>query len=276
MSNWKNVTGLDLAVLKKNRKALHQAVQLVGAFPRNMLPHDPTDGTASLVWNSTIKSLESLPYVNNEGAFKVGLSFTSFELYIELEGDKKSACSLDGMSVNEGLAWLKQSLSELSVKADHLSLDLPYEIENYDYSEVLVIDQQVLQEYADLYQNTQNALQNVLTNWKEAYDIRCWPHHFDLATLIPLKTDSEGEISKSIGIGLSPGDEGVEEPYVYVNIWPQVNLNILEKYSLPIGQWNKEGWSGAVLTYSQMLGSKNQEGDYQSFIDFALQTLNEA
>ncbi|MFT7614083.1 MAG: hypothetical protein ACI9J3_003065, partial [Parvicellaceae bacterium] len=257
MSNWKNVTGLDLAILRENRKALHQAVQLVGAFPRNMLPHDPTDGTASLVWNSSIKSLESLPFVNDDGAFKVGLSFTVFELYIELEGDQKSACCLSGMSVNEGLVWLKQNLAELGIKADHISLDLPYEIENYDYSEALVVDKQALQEYADLYQNTQNSLRIVLTNWKEAFDIRCWPHHFDLATLIPLKTDSEGEILKSIGVGLSPGDEGVEEPYVYVNIWPEVDLNILEKHSLPIGQWNKAGWSGAVLTYAQMLDSKN-------------------
>jgi hypothetical protein len=174
------------------------------------------------------------------------------------------------------LVWLKQNLAELGIKADHISLDLPYEIENYDYSEALVVDKQALQEYADLYQNTQNSLQNVLTNWEEAFDIRCWPHHFDLATLIPLKTDSEGEILKSIGVGLSPGDEGVEEPYVYVNIWPQVDLNILEKHSLSTGQWNKSGWSGAVLTYAQMLCSKNQEGDYQSFIDFTIQVLKES
>lgn len=276
MSDWKNITGLDLAVLKANRKALHQAVQLVGAFPRNMLPHDPTDGTASLVWNSTIKSLESLPFVNDEGAYKVGLSFTTLELYIDLEGDQRFTCSLVGMSVNEGLEWLKQKLSEFSNKADHLNLDLPYEIENYDYSEALVIDKQALQEFAELYQNAQNVLQNIQKDWKDSYDIRCWPHHFDLATLIPLKTDSKGEILKSIGVGLSPGDEGVEEPYVYVNIWPEVDLKILEKHALPIGQWNKEGWSGAVLTYSQILNSKDQKGDFQAFIDFAIQTLNES
>lgn len=274
MNNWKNIKGVDLEILKKNRKSLHQAVQIVGAFPRNLLPHDPTDATASLEWNSKNQSLESLHITNADRSVKVGLVLDSFELYIDTDGVKNASIQLSGKSVNGGMDWLKKELSELNIEADHLNLELPYEIENYDYSQVLSIDDHATKEYGILYQNTQNSLQNVTSKWKEAYDIRCWPHHFDLATLIPLETDPKGEILKSIGVGLSPGDEGIEEPYIYVNIWPQVDLEALEKYSLPIGYWNKEGWSGAVLTYSQILNAKDQGAEYQSFIDFAINTLS--
>ena len=276
MNNWKNITGIDLEVLKQNRKVLHKAVQIVGAFPRNMLPHDPTDATASLIWNSNNQALESIPFLDKNRSIKVGLLFESFELYVDLDGNILTAFGLNGKSVSEGVAWLKRELAKLSIEAGHLNLKLPYEIENYDYSRSLKVDNDAVLEYKKLYQHTQQILAHLVTNWKDAYDIRCWPHHFDLATLIPLETDADGELLKSIGIGLSPGDEGVEEPYVYVNIWPNVSLGALEKHNLSIGHWNKEGWSGAVLTYSQMLTLENQEEGYQLFIETVIHILNKA
>lgn len=45
-------------------------------------------------------------------------------------------------------------------------------------------------------------------NAAETFDgtVRCWPHHFDIATLIEL-----GD-SRTIGIGMSPGDATFSEP----------------------------------------------------------------
>jgi hypothetical protein len=51
----------------------------------------------------------------------------------------------------------------------------------------------------------------------EASEVRCWPHHFDLGSLIVVETSADGELTKSIGIGLSPGDEAHAEPYFYVS-----------------------------------------------------------
>jgi hypothetical protein len=44
-----------------------------------------------------------------------------------------------------------------------------------------------------------------------ASDVRCWPHHFDLATLISFPT-RETDVTGYVGAGLSPGDEYYNEP----------------------------------------------------------------
>src|SRR5215472_17222155 len=49
---------------------------------------------------------------------------------------------------------------------------------------------------------------------------RCWPHHFDLATLTTLPTRN-ADTTGYIGAGLSPGDEYYDEPYFYVSVYPE-------------------------------------------------------
>ena len=73
-------------------------------------------------------------------------------------------------------------------------------------------------------------------------------------------------------MGLSPGDEGINEPYLYVNVWP--NVDGLEKHQLPVGHWNKEGWSGAVLTLSQLLDQSNQEKSFNDFTREAMKCIS--
>ncbi len=74
--------------------------------------------------------------------------------------------------------------------------------------------------------------------------VRCWPHHFDLAMLLPLDPGMDAETARSIGVGLSPGDTERPEPYFYVLPWPapQGDLPALDG-----GAWNSGSWVGAVL-----------------------------
>ena len=87
-------------------------------------------------------------------------------------------------------------------------------------------------------------------------DVRCWPHHFDIATLLELGG------GKSIGAGLSPGDESCGEPYWYVNHHPATTRRDL----LPLaggGSWHTEGWVGATLPLSR-------GGDAKAFLGSAV------
>ncbi len=52
--------------------------------------------------------------------------------------------------------------------------------------------------------------------------VRCWPHHFDIATYVGLE-DGDYETARGIGVGLSPGDEAYDQPYFYVNPWPHLD-----------------------------------------------------
>ncbi|MEO9965448.1 MAG: hypothetical protein ABJF11_06660 [Reichenbachiella sp.] len=265
---------IDKNTLTQTRKSLHQAIQLVSAVPRNILPHDPTDGRSSLEWNSQLNSLQSLPVTNSNGEIRVGLTFETFALYITVNDDSKAALEMSGRSVNEGLIWMKQELAKIDIASEAINLDLPYEIEKYDYSKALYVDTEALNALAELYQTTAEVLSDIVNKWEDAHDIRCWPHHFDLATLIPLETDQNKEITKSIGIGLSPGDDSINEPYLYVNIWPQVDSAMLQKHDLVVGEWNLEDWSGAILRYSSM-NLENLKVEFESFTGSVIPMLQE-
>src|SRR5262249_62334200 len=52
-----------------------------------------------------------------------------------------------------------------------------------------------------------------------ASPVRCWPHHFDIATLTTLPARNAGATGY-VGAGLSPGDEYYDEPYFYVSVYP--------------------------------------------------------
>jgi hypothetical protein len=76
-----------------------------------------------------------------------------------------------------------------------------------------------------------------------------WPHHFDVGVVLPL-AKGEGGDALSIGAGLSPGDEGIHEPYFCVTPWPPPPAESLP--DLPAGgRWHREGWIGAALLGSE-------------------------
>ena len=73
-----------------------------------------------------------------------------------------------------------------------------------------------------------------------ATPVRCWPHHFDIATLLNIGQEN----LQSIGIGLSPGDSNNREPYFYVTMWPYPDVEEVSFSELL--QWKVElfkvGW----------------------------------
>jgi hypothetical protein len=91
--------------------------------------------------------------------------------------------------------------------------------------------------------------------------VRCWPHHFDIATLLTVA-------GGSIGIGMEPGDTYYDEPYYYVNKHPQPSgppgVMLAGK-----GHWHKREWIGAVLTGSDV-NAADQRTQIQSFINSAI------
>ena len=82
--------------------------------------------------------------------------------------------------------------------------------------------------------------------------MRCWPHHFDVASLITLDAGADAEEARTIGVGFSPGDGSYDQPYFYVTPWPYPEADDLP--SLAGGaHWHTEGWIGAVLTAERVI-----------------------
>jgi len=75
---------------------------------------------------------------------------------------------------------------------------------------------------------------------------RLWPHHLDIGTLVPVSGDPMAEDGRSILVGLSLGDDGIDQPYVYVSPWPYPPSQPTPP--LPEGmRWHTGPFYGAVL-----------------------------
>jgi len=99
--------------------------------------------------------------------------------------------------------------------------------------------------------------------------VRCWPHHFDIATLVRLD-ESTDESARSIGVGASPGDEFYSQPYVYVSPWPRFDAAGLPE--LPqLGHWRTEGFFGAVATAEDILSMAERARALRTFIQAAFE-----
>lgn len=81
-----------------------------------------------------------------------------------------------------------------------------------------------------------------------ASDVRLWPHHFDIATLVALGAGA------STGAGLVLGDSCYEGPYFYVNVHPQPSIEQLTDPLAGGGTWQTHEWVGAVLPGSRIVG----------------------
>ena len=102
--------------------------------------------------------------------------------------------------------------------------------------------------------------------------VRAWPHHFDLATLMMLEPGSDPEKARSIGVGLSPGDGGIAEPYFYVLPWPAPPMHGLPPLAGG-GRWQTAGWVGAVLEASSFTNAAtngSQGRRVEEFLDSAV------
>src|SRR6266851_1079657 len=97
---------------------------------------------------------------------------------------------------------------------------------------------------------------------------RCWPHHFDLATLTTLPAPSP-DATRYVGAGLSPGDEYYDEPYFYVSVYPEPDPAALP--SLPtLGHWHLRDFMAAVATAHKIVAAKNQQAETDDFLRAAV------
>ena len=96
------------------------------------------------------------------------------------------------------------------------------------------------------------AIGRVATRHLAGAEVRVWPHHFDLAALRTLDEGEDAEVARTLGVGLSPGDDSYAEPYFYVSPWPAPSPEALPR--LPRGaHWHSEGFTSAVITAGDLL-----------------------
>jgi hypothetical protein len=233
--NWSLLRKPEPTTLAAARLLAHRALQWPARAALANLAPLPDDSQASFTWDAGMAALLSQPL---PGGARAGLHLGVHEL-VFVKGGRAETFPMIGRPDGEAGAWLDARLAAEGLKpvaGTKLPYNLPpalfarpaEEAKNFvTLSAWFAAGAELLEELRKKYRR------------RKPGPVRCWPHHFDIAFLVPL------EAARSIGIGLSPGDEYYAQPYFYLSPYPAPEPQDLPP--LPRGgRWHTRGFFGAV------------------------------
>jgi hypothetical protein len=185
-------------------------------------------------------------------------------------GEASDVLPLDGRSIADAFAWATEQVRRAGGDAARMTMRRHFQIPGSppDRAHPFAVgDGAAFRELAAYWSDADLLLREVRSSTPGASDVRCWPHHFDIATLVA----EPGPGRATIGIGMSPGDEHYAEPYLYVGPYPYPDTRALP--SLDVGRWHTDGWVGAALTASALVAAgdaPDQQRLAGAFVDGAL------
>jgi hypothetical protein len=271
--SWDQLGKIDPKALWEARLQAHHAVQwAVRAACANIMPM-PGDTQSSLGWDPTQGALVSHELRGRGGeTLRVGLTLTTMTLSVLRDAAVIDQFALDGKRHADAGVWLDGVLGAAGLALPS-GATLPYAIPAHPVGDgAAYISGSHRGEFA------------VLANWFACADdmlgaihgtlpqgaaspVRCWPHHFDIATLWTLG-DGDAQTAPSVGIGLCPGDSYYAQPYFYVAPWPRPAPEKLPPLPPP-GDWHTTDFIGAVLTGEAIVAMPDRVVRTRQFLDAA-------
>src|SRR5262245_29005591 len=281
--DWRPLQVSDQQRLSMACLQAHHAAQWLARAARAYVPPQPDDGHTNLGWDNT---LDGFTTHRMHGGMYLGLKIA--DLTLVFHGDERPArtkfFSFNGRTDAQARQWLGEQLGARGIDARALDEPSPYEIPAHPVSHGASYDIEDLAdglvELAAWFANAEYLLVGVqrqmIGRKLTASDVRCWPHHFDLATLISFPT-RETDVTGYVGAGLSPGDEYYNEPYFYVSVYPKPDSTALPR--LPkLGHWHTYEFTAAVAPAHQIVAADNQRAETDEFlraaVDVAIKLLS--
>jgi len=256
-AGWDELGSVAPTELVEARLQAHWAAQTLSASANSVIPAQAGDTHTNLGWDRETRAFVTHPFPDGSLA---ALTLHDLTLHWSPESEPGSALELDGRTLKEALDWIPGA---------------PFALRDYDMPDHPVGtgqrfgggDPERLAELARWYGTADDVLTEVAASHENSSTARTWPHHFDIGLLISLEPEVDPEHAKSIGVGLSPGDGFLAQPYYYVNPYPRPAADAPP--SLPSGgYWEQQAFLGAVLTGTALLDGGPSDGRRGRALDF--------
>jgi hypothetical protein len=273
-SLWKPLRRIERHRLTPARLAAHSAVQWLARTARAYIEPKADDSHTNLGWVGALGGLVTHPLPNGSR-----LALRVADLTLRLLGPNESELSLADRSDADIRAWLGSRFGAMGLDPFALDKPLPYDMPasaigsggHYQLNEL----RWALAALAGWYDNASTALDDVrhdlVARGLPAPPVRCWPHHFDLDTLVYFNARASDN-ARTMGVGFSPGDEYYDEPYVYVSVYPAPAVTTLP--ALPVGHWHSHDFTAAVVTAGRILDESDQGTAVGSFLRSATHMIS--
>ena len=285
VANWQPLTRPRASEVEDTRKQLHWAAQLVSALGNTLCDPRSDYAHTNLEWSTAHCGLLSQAS-NTSPSLRALLCFPDVSIVLlsdspsdRGDGSQQTVATipLEGLRFSEAMdllaAAVAKQLGRDTVKLERPRHDLPVHPVDPDGAAAPFggWKPHALVELTRWFSNGDRALRELRSHDARASEVRCWPHHFDIATLLVVEredpADPSSEVTRSLGVGMTPGDGSYADAYWYVTPWPypaSPDLPALDGG----GIWHKDGWVGAVLTSTAL---RNPQAE--RFIEFLRSAL---
>lgn len=264
--DWRRIDPARAGALADARAQLHHCVQFVSGFGISYLPPAGDDSHTSMTWDAARAALVSAPHAG----VRVGLRLADLTLLVLRENAADVALPAHGISRERLHDRLRAVLADAGLDASRYTLTKHFEIPTHPVAEGARFDLTDVSAFAELSASYANAARLLapIGAARGGSAVACWPHHFDIATLIAV---GEG---RTTGAGLAPGDTYYDEPYFYVNAYPPPPRDALADAPSGGGHWHTSDWIGGVLPGSRLAGDADaQRTQCDEFLRSALDAL---
>jgi hypothetical protein len=273
---WSVLHGVDQVRLSDARIQAHFAVQWLARGARAYIPGVSDHSHTNLGWDDTFGGLTTRAF--SDGA-RLGLEIANLKLAIldGQSGELLANLSLNGRTDADVRAWLGHSLSERGLDPAALDAPSPYDMPRHAIAEGAAYTVNELGEFLSVlsvwFSNANSMLgairEQVTADNLNAPPIRCWPHHFDLDTLVSVSS------ARTMGVGFEPGDGYYDEPYFYASMHPYSDPATLP--ALPsIGFWHSKDFLAAIAPAHRIVESGDQKADIETFLMAAIRAAIKA
>jgi hypothetical protein len=268
--DWSKLGRTPPAGMVVARNLAHHAAQWATRAARANLKAVPDDSHSAFTWESSHAALLTRGLPAKGGEVRVGVRVPRLELIITRGDNVLDAFQLGGKTDAQGGAWLDSKLRLLSLNLAG-DVPLPYELPVHPLGsgphDIGRLGRE-LGELARWFGGSADVLEEFAARHPgRASPVLCWPHHFDIATLVKLE-EGQPANTRSIGVGVSPGDQYYAQPYVYISPWPRFDGEKLPDAPAP-GHWHTDGFFGAVATGDAILAMNDRSRGLAAFINSA-------
>jgi hypothetical protein len=226
-------------------KQMHFSSQYLAAAGISFVEKQEDDSHTNLGFN-TEKGFIYTRELSDNGDQLI-LNYNTFSL--DWKGvTKTTSIYLNGKTHKEVIDWISNVAQKTIGKSYEYAFhyDLPYAISD-DFTFELK-DANRLNQLLENRKLAYSVIEEFLTTNNLKSEIRVWPHHFDTGAFIIFDNDS----GISIGLGFAIPDTVSQDHYFYIGGYKghdEIDTSNFTK--LTDGQWNNEGFIGAILSISK-------------------------